>query len=131
VSSLRLSNYSTPRDLIRLAFEITYLILLAFNMFIFVKHLRERSHKYEKWWRLEVQSLSTYEKEHRHRRRPEWIRKLNAVVTAYSFFDFIYFALSISAIIQWVSFNQAGAICKQEIARVNQSANSRDFYSDF
>lgn len=105
MSSLRLSNYSTTRDLLRLAFEIIYLILLAFNMYIFVKQLRERSHKYDKWWRLEIQSLSNYEKEHRHRRRPEWIRKLNAVVTAYSFFDSIYFGLSISAIIQWVSFN--------------------------
>jgi hypothetical protein len=83
----------------RLAFEIIYLILLAFNMYIFVKQLREKSHKYDKWWRLEVQSLSNYERKHRDRRKPEWIRKLNAIVSAYSFFDFIYFGLSISAII--------------------------------
>ena len=99
MSSLRLSNYSTTRDLIRLAFEIIYLILLAFNMYIFVKQLRERSQKYDKWWRLEVQSLSNYEREHRDRRKPEWIRKLNAIVSIYSFLDFIYFGLSISAII--------------------------------
>jgi hypothetical protein len=102
---VRLRNYSNSSDLLRLAFEIIYLILFFYNMIVFLRTLLERSRTYNRWWKSEIQSLTPLERDFRSKKRPEWLRKLNAIIDAYTVIDIVYFALSITAIVLWVSFN--------------------------
>ena len=125
-----MSNYSTNSDMLRLVFEILYVILLTLNMINFIRVLKDRNALYNRWWKSEIQSLSNFEKEQRHKKKPEWIRKLSAIIHAYTISDFIYFALSITAIIYWISFNQTGVICNEEISKKGGNL-PRDFYPIF
>jgi len=43
ITTFRVRMYHTPGDFIRLAFEIIYVILLSYNIYIFVKKLVERN----------------------------------------------------------------------------------------
>ena len=69
-----MSNYSTNSDMLRLVFEILYVILLTLNMINFIRVLKDRNALYNRWWKSEIQSLSNFEKEQRHKKKPESIR---------------------------------------------------------
>lgn len=102
---MRMSYYSTNADILRFVGEIIYIILLGYNMLNFIRDLKTKSLQYQKWWRNEVDILTEIEKEERQKIEPEWLRKFNAIVGGYTYFDFIYFALSVTSIATWVLTN--------------------------
>lgn len=101
--------YRRASDFVRMAFEILYVVLLAYNMLLFIRQLRRRNEQYKRWQILEVDSLSEVERLQRHRKRPEWLRKWDAVIQSYTYFDIIYFTLAVSSIAMWVFYCQQAA----------------------
>ena len=58
IFTMRLGLYNTRTDYARCTFEIIYLILLAYNIVLYGRKLREKLNSYKKWQILEVDSLT-------------------------------------------------------------------------
>lgn len=79
VDTMRLNPYKKNSDFLRLAFEGLYILLLTYNIVIFVQGMRRKYDQYNRWKRIEIDSLTEIEKERRQMKRPEWIRKWTTI----------------------------------------------------
>jgi len=110
VFTMRLDMYKTRTDMVRLGFEALYVLLLLYNMFIFLRKLVGKGRSYQKWRRIEIDSLSEIERRQRHLKQPEWIRMWNSLFTYFTYFDVIYFSLAIASIVLWLMYIRAAAV---------------------
>lgn len=64
-----------------------------------------KKHKqYQRWKKVEIDSLSEIERLQRHQKRPEWLRKWDTLFTLFIYFDIIYFSLAVTSIILWIMY---------------------------
>ena len=90
--------------MIRLGFEVLYVVLLLYNMIIFFRKLINKGRQYDRWKRIEIDSLSEIERRQRYQKKPEWLRKWGSLFTSFTYFDIIYFSLAITSIVLWLLF---------------------------
>lgn len=62
VNAMRLSMYRTAGDFLRLTAEIAYVILLSYNIYVFIKKIKVRNLQYKRWQAVEIDSLTDVEK---------------------------------------------------------------------
>lgn len=109
VFTMRLDMYRTRSDLVRLGFEALYVLLLLYNMFVFLRRLVDKGRRYRQWRRLEVDSLSDVERRQRHQKRPEWVRLWHSLFTYFTYFDVVYFSLALASIVLWLLYIKGAA----------------------
>jgi hypothetical protein len=81
-------------------------LLLIWNIAVFLKKMLNASLTYQRWRRLEIDSLSEIERTQRHQKTPEPVRKCRALFNTLAYFDMIYFSLSLSSILTWALYIQ-------------------------
>ncbi len=106
VYTMKLNMYDlkVTWDVVRLGFEVLYVLLLIYNIFLFIKKLMEQNQKYQRWRKIEIDQLSEIERQYRHQKKPEWIRCWDALFTSFTYFDIIYFTLAIVGIVLWIVY---------------------------
>ena len=101
---MKLNQYETRGDKVRLGFECLYIALLLYNMVLFVRKLVTKRKQYQRWKRIEIDSLSEIERQQRQQKRPECLRQMDALFTSFTYFDLIYFVLAITSIVFWIMY---------------------------
>jgi len=104
VYTMKLNQYKTGGDRVRLGFEIFYVLLLFINIGIFFYQLHTRNKKYSEWKRIEIDNLLQSEKRQRHQYRPECLRRCDALFSSFTYFDVIYFSLALTSIVFWIYY---------------------------
>jgi len=99
-----LNQYKTLMNKVRLGLECLYVILLLYNIFIFMKKVIKKNTQYKRFFKVEIDCLSEIEKKQRRQKRPEFLRKCDALFSAFTYFDMMYFSLAITSIIIWIMF---------------------------
>lgn len=66
VFAMNIKPYKDLPDFIRMGFEALYVLLLIYNIFIFVRKIKASRVKYDRWRRIEIDSLSEIERYQRH-----------------------------------------------------------------
>jgi hypothetical protein len=129
VFTMKLDQYASDDDMLRLALEIIYCILLISNIVIFLRKIISKNFQYSRWRRIEIDSLSEIERTQRHKKTPEPLRKCNALFSSFTYFDIIYFTLAITSIILWLLYLQGAK--EVEFKLPPDEKNSKGFIRKF
>lgn len=77
---------------------------------------------------MEIDCLTEIERKQRHKKRPEFLRKCDALFTSFIYFDLIYFSLAITSIVFWILYVQQAGVCNFDLP---PSENNSIFVPEF
>lgn len=101
---MKLKNYFTPSDKLRAFLEIVVVLLLIFHIYVTVSTLKTKFKNYDDWSLRFYEILTTKQREKRRLAKPEWLRKINNILTSYEILDIISYILTIVCIIYWLIY---------------------------
>lgn len=104
VFTMKLNQYQSSQDMVRLGLELVYCVLLVGNIVIFLRKILNKNSQYNRWKKLEIDSLSEIERKQRHKKMPEFLRKWGSLFSSFTYFDIIYFTLAITSIVLWLLY---------------------------
>ena len=89
-------------DVIRL-FLIPIWVLWTLGYFIlFVRKLIRKKREYNRWYNLEIEGLTDFEKQKRREYRPEFVRQIVAIANIFVLIDICVFILAIAMVVEWI-----------------------------
>jgi hypothetical protein len=120
-----LNMYASPKDIARCFFEVIYVILVFYHIYVSIRTIRLRVNHYNEWYSRFSETLTKEEKAIRELHKPEWIRRVTNIIDSYIFLDLISFSISLSNMFLWFSI----------ISRSNEGlelpVKDTDFYDYF
>ena len=87
-----------PLDIIKIFFEIIFLILFVGVIFLFIKSIKENNFAYNKWYRDIIAPLNIEIRDIRNKIAPEFVRKIQVIFGIQQFFEIIIIGFSIGII---------------------------------
>ncbi len=95
---LKYKNIIKPLDVVKIFFEIVFLILFAGVIIFFIKSIKENIFAYNKWYRDIIAPLNIKIRDIRNKIEPEFIRKILVVFGIQQVFEIIIIGFSIAII---------------------------------
>jgi len=129
IASIDMTKYSHWYDWIRMIFELGYMIIIFYMIFLFISRKIIIVELYNRWYNNEINYLSQAEKDQRAKYEPEFIRKFKATIDFFTIFEFLFLVFSLVIFIMWLVYITNAQKLKGEYSASDHYKMYNDFYN--